>query len=176
MSEEEFFAALTGGQNDFARAVVALRSAGRPFCLIGGLALNHYVEPVVTLDADFAVAASSGVADSLRSAGFQVEEFPHSLNALFPGSKLRFQLTLNDRYGAFPSRAAEAELFGVRVPVAALEDLVQEKLWAARDTTRRANKRQKDRLDLTRICEFYPRIIPLIPLGLIPEIDEIERT
>jgi hypothetical protein len=106
MSDAEFFAGLTGGQNDFARAVVALRATGRAFCLIGGLAINHYVEPVVTLDADFAVAASGGGADALRAAGFSVEEFPHSLNALFPGSRLRFQLTLKDRYGTFPSRAS----------------------------------------------------------------------
>ena len=173
MSDAEFFAGLTGGQNDFARAVAALRGTGRAFCLIGGLAINHYVEPVVTLDADFAVAASGGVADALRAAGFSVEELPHSLNALFPGSRLRFQLTINDRYGTFPSRAVEAELFGVRVPVASLEDLVQAKLWAAMDTTRRASRRQKDRLDLTRICEFHSRIIPLVPLGLIPEVDQL---
>jgi hypothetical protein len=82
---------------------------------------------------------------------------------------------LDDRYGAFPSRAVEAELFGVRVPVAALEDLVQGKLWAAMDTTRRASKRQKDRLDLTRICESHARIIPLIPPGLIPEVDQLRN-
>ncbi len=35
MSDAEFFAELTGGQNDFARAVEALRAARRPFCLIG---------------------------------------------------------------------------------------------------------------------------------------------
>lgn len=106
MSDAEFFAGLTGGQNDFARTVAALRATGRAFCLIGGLAINHCVEPVVTLDADFAVAASGGVADALRIAGFSVEEFPHSLNALFPGSRLRFQLTINDRYGTFPSRGS----------------------------------------------------------------------
>lgn len=43
------------------------------------------------------------------------------------------------------------------------------------DTDRRASKRQKDRLDLTRICEFHPRIIPLIPLGLIPEVDQLRN-
>jgi hypothetical protein len=175
MSDAEFFAGLTGGQNDFARAVAALRATRRDFCLIGGLAINHYVEPVVTLDADFAVAASGGVALALRNAGFLVEEFPHSLKALFPGSRLRFQLTINDRDGDFPSRAVETELFGVRVPVAALEDLVQGKLWAAQDATRRDSKRQKDRLDLTRICESHARMIPLIPPGLIPEVDQLRK-
>ena len=134
MSDAEFFTGLTGGQNDFAQAVAALRATG-----------------------------------------ISVEQFPHSLNALFPGSRLRFQLTLNDRYCQFPSRAVETELFGIRVPVTALEDLVQGKLWAAMDTTRRASKRQKDRLDLTRICEPHPRIIPIIPIGLIPEVDQLRN-
>jgi len=173
MTDAEFFTGLTGEQNDFARAVQALRGAGAGFCLIGGLAVNHYFDPMVTLDADFAVAARGGVAGALRAAGFEVEEFPHSLNAHFPGSRLRFQLTLNDRYGTFPTRAVEAKLFGVRVPVAALEDLVQGKLWAAMDASRRASKRQKDRLDLTRLCESHPQILPLVPIGLIPEVDEL---
>jgi len=54
MSDAEFLAGLTGGENDFARAVAALRAIGRAFCLIDGLAVHHYVEPVATLDPDFA--------------------------------------------------------------------------------------------------------------------------
>ena len=38
MSDAEFFAGLTGAQNDFARDVEALRANGRAFCLIGALA------------------------------------------------------------------------------------------------------------------------------------------
>jgi hypothetical protein len=34
----------------------AMRATGHSFCLIGGLAVNPYVEPVVTLDADFAIS------------------------------------------------------------------------------------------------------------------------
>ena len=59
MSEAEFFAGITGSANDLARLVQALRSTCIPFCLIGGLAVNQYVEPVVTLDADFAITARS---------------------------------------------------------------------------------------------------------------------
>jgi hypothetical protein len=36
-----------------------------------------------------------------------------------------------------------AELFGVRLPVAALEHLVQGKLWALQDPERRASKKAK---------------------------------
>lgn len=53
------------------------------------------------------------------------------------------------------------------------DDLVRGKLWAAADPTRRASKRQKDRLDLTRLAESHPSIVPLIPAGLIPKVDQL---
>lgn len=174
-SEAEFFAGLTGRSDDLARCVAALRAAGQPFCLIGGLAVNHYVEPVVTLDADFALASAGGAADSLRAAGFAVEEFPHSINATYPGSRLRIQITINSRYARFPERAVTGTLFGVEMPIASLDDLVQGKLWAAMDPARRASKRQKDRLDLTRICEARPEMIAKVPTGLIPEVDQLRN-
>ena len=176
MTEAQFLAGITGRHDDLQRVVAALRRTGQPFCLIGGLAVNHYVEPVVTLGADFAIAAATGVVSALRAEGFEVEEHPHSINAVLPGSRLRIQITVNDRYHAFPSRATEAEVFGVRMPVAALEDLVQGKLWAATDSQRRPSKRQKDRLDLTRICEAHPEMISRIPPGLVPEVDELRNS
>jgi hypothetical protein len=173
MSEQEFLAGLTGHNEDLKLAVAALRAAGPSFCLIGGLAVNHYVEPVVTLDADFAIAAAADLTDALRQRGFAVQEFPHSINAQLPGSRLRLQVTINSRYATFPSRAVEGELFGVRLPIAALPDVVQGKLWAATDPARRASKRAKDRADLIRICESHPMMLEPIPRGLIPELDEL---
>ena len=173
MTAERFLAGLTGHDNDFQLVAQALEAAGQPFCLIGGLAVNHYVEPVVTLDAVFAVAAHSQTAQALRARGFEVQEHPHSLNAQLPGSRLRVQVTLDERYQAFPSRAVVAEVFGVRLPVAALEDLVQGKLWALADPQRRASKKAKDKADLIRICESHAGMITLIPSGLLPEVDEL---
>jgi hypothetical protein len=173
MTSERFLAGLTGHDNDFQLVAQALKTAGEPFCLIGGLAANHYVEPVVTLDADFAVAGHSRAAQALRDCGFNVEEHLHSLNAQLPGSRLRVQVTLDARYGAFPSRAVTGEMFGVSLPVAALEDLVQGKLWALADPQRRASKKAKDKADLIRICESHARIVKLIPPGLLPEVDEL---
>ena len=173
MTAERFFAGLTGHDNDFQLVAEALKAAGEPFCLIGGLAVNHYVEPVVTLDADFAVAGHAQAAQALRDRGFKVEEHPHSLNAQLPGSRLRMQVTLDDRYQAFPARAVMGVVFGVHLPVAALEDLVQGKLWALADPQRRASKKAKDKADLIRICESHTRIVGLIPAGLLPEVDEL---
>jgi hypothetical protein len=173
MTAERFLAGLTGSENDFRLAATALGSGGRLFCLIGGLGVNHYVEPVVTLDADFVVAGESGVAEALRNHGFTVEEHSHSVNAQFPGSRLRIQITLDTRYAGFPARAEMGNVFGVRLPVAALEDLVQGKLWAIADQQRRASKKAKDKADLIRICESHPHIITSIPRGLLPEVDEM---
>src|SRR5215467_9855596 len=89
-----------GGATDFARVIAACESFG-PYCLIGGLAVNYYVEPVYTLDADIVVFAAS-------------------LNVQTPKSKLRVQFTTDERYQPFLSRAVEAEVLGVRVKVACL--------------------------------------------------------
>lgn len=173
MSEAEFFAGLTGSPNDLRLAVEALRSCGHPFCVIGGLAVNHYAEPMVTLDADFAMTAATGAGEALQLAGFRVEEFPHSLNAMLPGSRLRIQITINSRYGSFPSRAITGTLFGVELPIACLADVVQGKLWAATDAKRRPTKRQKDAVDLARLAEINPEVFDLVPVNTIPGLDEI---
>lgn len=47
-----------GGATDFARPSAACESFG-PYCLIGGLAVNCYVEPAYTLDADLVVVSSN---------------------------------------------------------------------------------------------------------------------
>jgi putative CRISPR-associated protein (TIGR02619 family) len=171
MTAQDFLAGLTGSRDDFRLATEALRASGQPFCLIGGLAVNHYVEPVVTLDADFAIAGAQGAAEALRARGFEVEEHSHSINARYPGSRLRIQITINSRYAAFPSRAVEGKLFGVSLPVASLEDLVQGKLWALQDPGRRPSKKLKDKTDLARICESQSSIVDFIPPGLIAEVD-----
>ncbi len=175
MTDAQFLAGLTGSDRDFHLAVEALRASGRPFCLIGGLAFNHYVEPAVTLDANFVVAAGANVVDAFRSKGFLVTEHPHSLSAELAGSRLRVQITINSRYGAFLGRAVEATIFGEKVPVACIEDLVQGKLWALQDADRRASKRAKDRADLIRLYESHPRAADLIPNGLAPEVDELRN-
>ena len=55
MTAAEAYELIThGGASDFARVIVACESFA-PYCLIGGLAVNCYVDPVYTLDADLVV-------------------------------------------------------------------------------------------------------------------------
>ena len=109
-----------GGATDFARLIEASKSFG-PYCLIGGLAVNCYVEPVYTLDADLVVIASglSKLSAHLQEQGFKIEEYPHSLNATAPRSDLRIQFTTDERYQPFLDRSVESEVLGIRVRIAA---------------------------------------------------------
>jgi hypothetical protein len=160
MTTEEVYELTTnGGVTDFALVVETCSKLGA-YCLVGGLAVNCYVEPVYTLDADFVVAAENTgeLARQLSATGFSIQQFAHSLNAQAPKSDLRIQFTTDPRYQPFPQRAVERDVLGVRVRVAALEDLVLGKLWAYSDPQRRLTKRKKDELDLLRLAEAYPHL------------------
>ena len=165
MTAAEVFELTTrGGATDFARLIAACESFG-PYCLIGGLAVNCYVEPVYTLDADLVVIASGlpSLAAHLEAQGFQIENHPHSLNVQAPGSELRIQFTTDERYQAFLDRAKEAEVLGIRLKVSCLEDVTRGKLWAYGDPARRLSKRKKDELDLIRLAERYPELLAMYP-------------
>jgi hypothetical protein len=171
-SVEAYELTTRGGATDFARLIEACQLFGS-YCLIGGLAVNCYVEPVYTLDADI-VALTAGLpklVDHLRKQGFTTEEHPHSLNARSPGSDLRIQFTRDERYQAFLGRAVNGDVLGLRVKVATLEDVVQGKLWAYADSRRRLSKRKKDELDLIRLAEAYPELKRMYPQELTEQID-----
>jgi hypothetical protein len=144
-----------------------------PYCLIGDFAVNCYVEPMYTLDADLVVIASSlpRLTAQLEEQGFTAEEHPHSVNVSAPESDLRIQFTTDERYQAFPARATEAEVLGVRVKVACLEDVTRGKLWAYSDPERRLSKRKKDELDLIRLAEAYPDLKSSYPAELQAQLD-----
>jgi len=161
-----------GGSTDFARIIDACESFG-PYCLIGGLAVNCYVEPVYTLDADLVVIAASlpKLTARLEAQGFKTDVHAHSVNALASGSELRIQFTTGERYQGFPVRSVEAHVLGIRVKVANLQDVTQGKLWAYGDPQRRLSKRKKDELDLIRLAEVYPELKSLYPIDLREQLD-----
>ena len=138
------------------------------FCLIGGQALNAYVEPVVSLDLDVIVAIDRLLdVELLLRADFDVKTFEHSLNVSDPASDLRIQIQLDPRYQRFIERAAMKDVLGLQIPVAALEDILQGKIWAAQDETRRGSKRQKDLADIARVIERYPEHRSSVPSDVL---------
>ena len=164
MTDDEAFRLISASGDDFAQAVSLCESLG-DYCLIGGLAINAYVEPVYTMDADFVLAAAQlpRAREALAAGGFTLEDFPHSINALRAGSQLRIQFTKDARYEAFPARAESRDVMGRTLRVARLADLVQGKIWAWSDPARRLTKRKKDELDLLRVAEKFPEFVPQLP-------------
>ena len=174
MTAAELFESITnGGMSDFGQVLAVMRERHVPWCLIGGLAVNCYVPPVYTADADFVVATQmiDVVAQSLAQTGFKISQFEFSVNAQRPGSDLVIQLARDERYQPFVQRAEMREVLGYRIPVAALPDLIQGKIWAWQDPRRRLSKRTKDQADLIRIGENHPALLNLLPEDLRQQLE-----
>jgi hypothetical protein len=172
MTAAEIYESVTnGGASDFAELVTVL-NRNKPWCLIGGLAVNCYVEPVYTVDVDLVVVAANleQIGRELEAAGFRLKRFEHSMNAQRPSSELNVQFTTDARYQDFLAGATECEVLGVQVPVASLEDIVRGKVWAWQDEQRRSTKRKKDELDLMRIAEGHPKLRDLIPVEILKQL------
>ena len=125
MRAAAFLRAVTADRSDLLGSVVRSRGDARiPFCVVGGQAVNAYVEPLVSLDLDLAVAEGR-VEEAVAALGpaVRVERFPHSVNLASDGSDLRVQFQTDGRYAAFVERASERDVLGVRLPVAAVEDV-----------------------------------------------------
>jgi hypothetical protein len=169
MKALSFWKAVTMDKAGMLEEVFALlRDSGIRFCVIGGQAVNAYVEPLVSLDLDIAVAVAQ--IDHVRKMAkerFHAEEFPHSLNISSPASDLRVQFQTDPRYGDFVERASVRDVLGLNLPVAGIEDVLQGKIWVASDPTRRATKRRKDLLDIERILEAYPQLRTRLPEELL---------
>ena len=101
----------------------------------------------------------------LEEAGFTSEQFPWSIN--FRGiSKVSIQLRTEDFYKEFPSRSVPADIHGILMRVASLEDTLRGKIKAWRDTERKQSKRLKDLGDIARLVESHPHLWELLDEGL----------
>lgn len=169
MRAHAFWKTVVDDKVDFLDGVIRLfADNGIRYCLVGGQAVNAYVEPVVSLDLDVVVATSQlRQVETLMRGSFVVEDFPHSLNVSLPGSDLRVQIQTDPRYASFLDRAAIRDVLGLRLPVAAVDDLLQGKLWAVMDPTRRSSKRQKDLADIARLLEAYPVLRERVPAEIL---------
>ena len=184
MTEREIYdGVIVSGTTDFIFVAETLRRHSAGWCVIGGLAVNSYATPVYTADLDLVVVSTDlePVLADLRAADFRVKEFPFSTNAQRRAGRtetsanmLMVQFTKPDRYQSFVERAVLRPVFGIDVPVASLADVVQGKLWAWGDASRRPTKKIKDRLDLMRLAEeHFEEVAPLLPAELRTEAEEI---
>ena len=170
MTAKEFFDWQTSGGADDVMKLVADIS----WCAIGGVAVNHWAEhPMVTQDIDLVVTAEAiqRAVAVLEESGFQAETFEWSVN--FTGaSAVSIQLSTEDCYLDFPSRAVAADVHGILLRVASLEDTLQGKIRAWSDSARRQSKRIKDLADVARLVESHPRLWGLLTEELKQQVEQ----
>ena len=164
MTDKVFLNGLANGKADILQKLLdILLKEEISYCVIGGLAVNAYVEPVVSLDLDIVVTASE--LDKLKRAvqnEFEIKDFPHSINLYSTDSDLRIQIQTDDRYQEFIVRSKQQEILGYKMNVALIEDVLKGKIWAYSDKQRRRSKRQKDLADIFRIVEAFPELETLL--------------
>ena len=168
MTKKDFSKKIFNSRRDVLEEFVSLLRKKRiPFCVIGGLAVNAYAEPVVSLDFDVVVEASRlpGFLAALPG-DFRIKHFPNSDNITGRGSDVRIQIQRDPRYQPFISKATQKDVLGYKLPVARVEDVLQGKVWAAQDETRRPSKRQKDLADILRLVEGRAHLVKRIPASI----------
>jgi len=178
MTAKQFYDWQTsGGTDDVMRLVDCLERADIAWCAIGGVAVNYWAEhPMVTEDVDFVVVSDSidRTVLLLEEAGFHYEKFKWSIN--FQGrSKVKIQLSTEDFYRDFPSRSVPADVHGILLRVASLEDTLKGKMKAWSESERRQSKRIKDLADIARLVEAHPNLWNLLTSELKQQIRPPEK-
>jgi hypothetical protein len=166
MTRRQFYDWQTaGGGGDVLLLVETLEREEIPWCVIGGLAVNHWAEePMATADVDLVIATDriEQAVHALENAGFRSRRFEWSIN-LKGRSAVTVQISTEAVYQGFPERATPADVHGILMRVASLEDTLTGKILAWRDAQRRPSKRQKDLLDITRLVEAHPELAAHLP-------------
>jgi predicted nucleotidyltransferase len=138
----------------------ALREAGIPCALIGGLAVGiHSAVPRATMDVDVAVPTSvprDKVIEVLEAAGFEPSgSFEHSVNLRHSNGE-PIQVAWDPAFDPMIDRAGEIQVEGRQVRVVTKEDLIASKQRAAGDPSRRPSKALRDRADVALLQGDVP--------------------
>jgi hypothetical protein len=169
MRARTFWKAVTVDRSNLLDRFLALMHERRArYCLVGGQAVNAYVDPVVSLDLNIVIAAEDlERLEPLLSWQFRVDRSSHSLNLTAEGSDLRIQIQTDPRYAEFLDHAASREVLGLELPVASVDDVLRGKIWAAEDPARRGSKQQKNLADIARLLEKFPTLRDQVPASVL---------
>ncbi len=168
----------SGGTDDVMRLVDCLERADVVWCAIGGVAVNHWAkQPIVTQNVGFVVAAEAveRTVPLLEEADFRCERFDWPIN-FKDRSSVSFQLSTEDFYRDFPSRAIAADVHGILLRVACLEDTLRGKIKAWSDPERRQSKQLKDLADIARLIEAHPRLWDMLNAELKQQVQPPQKT
>jgi hypothetical protein len=173
MVGKKFLQAVSNDQGDILQLFLdILKKVRAEYCVVGGLAVNAYVEPVVSLDLDVVVDFNdiSKVCKEAEAKGLNVKKFEHSVNLTSPKSDLRIQIQTDRRYQKFLSASSAKVILGYEMKVASIKDVLKGKVWAFSDEKRRQSKRQKDLTDIMRMIEVYPSLESDIPAPVLDKL------
>ena len=163
-----------GGAKDVSRLVAALEEREISWCMIGGLAVNHWaLETMFSEDVDLVIVPEdiAEAAKILREFDFDESRSAHSIS--FKGkSKITIRLHTADKYFVFPAEAVAAEVHGIAMRVADLESILNESLSAYLDLSRKPTKRMQDLLEISRMLEAHPYIAGLIPSEIYDKLEK----
>jgi len=173
MTKKQFLQNVSNSNEDILQFLLnVLADVGAKYCVIGGLAVNAYTEPVVSLDLDIVITTEKiNIVCNAVSGFFKIEHFEHSINLSSKKSDLRIQLQTDSRYQDFISREKMTTILGYKMKVACVEDVLQGKIWAYSDEQRRGSKRQKDLADIARLIESYPNLVDKLPETILHKIE-----
>jgi len=169
MMGKAFLNAVANGKVDILQVFLQiLVETDAQYCVVGGLAVNAYAEQVVSLDLDIVIISQDidKVCKAAKAKGLKIARFENSVNLTNTKSDLRIQLQTDARYQPFIDRARRKKILGYRMNVAALEDVLQGKIWAYSDEQRRKSKKQKDLADIMRLVEAHPALEKRLPASI----------
>jgi hypothetical protein len=174
MTQRQFYDWQTlGGSGDVSSLVIAMEKNEISWCMIGGLAVNHWaLEPMATADVDIVIVTErlEEAISAFKELGFSENRFQWSVN-LKGKSKVSIQISTESFYKDFPSRSVPADVHGILMRVACLEDTLAGKLKAYGEPARRASKRQKDLADISRLIEAHPTLKSVLPQNVADRLE-----
>jgi hypothetical protein len=68
-------------------------------------------------------------------------------------------------------RAERGDVLGIEMLVAFAREVLQGKVWAAQDLSRRPSKIRKDLLDIEGLTETHPAWLELVPPEILQQIE-----
>ena len=175
MDERNFYNRVTNSRKDILGEFLSLlNNLNINYCVIEGVGLNAYCEPILTLDFDCVILKEKieELKKVLKEKDFKLRSHPHTIEVSKKGSDLKIQIQKNGRYQEFIQNAKEKSVLGYKIMVASKEDLIKGKIWAYQDEKRNEIKRAKDLLDIKRLVNKYPSLKSLIPKELKKKIFE----